>query len=342
MVKDNIEYSFWARWEMQDVYLFRIQNESGAYAEFSNYGASITSVVVPDRNGKLENVVLGFDSLEGYLQDNCYIGATIGRFANRISGASFSLDDKVYHLEKNDGTNANHGGDTGFHSRIFDFKIENGALAFSFFSKDGDGGYPGNLQFTVTYQFTNNNELIIDYFATADRRTVLNFTNHSYFNLSAQRNNILEHKLAVNSTLMLENSLNYIPTGIIKPTGIKSLCNQSIKDVVYKENGILIGLNDYYVIDTNDDEIPAAILKDVVSGRRLEVYTSYPGLQIYTGDYLHSDYIGSQNAQFKPFDGICLECQYFPDNPNKENFPSKIFGPDHQYKENIVFKFSTG
>src|SRR5690606_37993458 len=140
--------------------LFRIENETGAYAEFSNYGATITSIFVPDRNGKLENVVLGFDVLKGYLQDTCYIGATIGRFANRISSASFCLDNEVYQLEKNDGENANHGGYAGFHSKIFDFEVENDEIIFSLLSKDGEGGYPGNIQFKVEYRFTNDNELM--------------------------------------------------------------------------------------------------------------------------------------------------------------------------------------
>lgn len=339
MVKNKIAYTLWGAHQLKDVYLFRIENEYGAYAEFTNYGATVTAINVPDKNGTIANVVLGFDNLQAYLNDSCYIGSTIGRFANRIANATFNLDKVAYHLERNDGSNSNHGGYAGFHSQVFDFEVENDKLVFKLFSKEGEGGYPGNVALHVSYEFTNNNELIITYYATTDKRTVLNFTNHSYFNLSGQATDVLNHQLSVNANFMLESDSNYIPTGTIKAIGKQSLQHCVVEKLLYRHNNQLKGLNDYYIKNKGDGN-PIARLQHQLSGRCLDVFTSYPGIQIYTGDYLNSSHPGNNGKKYKAFDGLCLECQYYPDSPNRENFLLPIVDVNRPYFENIVFKFS--
>lgn len=332
----KISYQQWGTFKDENIYLFKIQNSSGSYVELTNYGATLVSIYVPDQKNKLGNVILGFPTLEGYLDDNCYIGSTIGRFANRIDQAQFILDEKTYLLEENDHGNTNHGGKNGFNSKVFSFSIEGEILSFTTLSEDGQGGYPGNLSFRVSYQWTDSNELLIDYEAVSDQKTIANFTSHAYFNLASGAANILDHELTIYSDLIVEAKADYIPTGFIVPAKKLSFTQNKIKEKVTINNGHISGLNTCYFLDKKDK---ACVLSDELSGRVMEVFTSYPGVLLYTGDYLNSKHLGHASKYYEPFDGLCMECQYFPDSPNHLHFPSTVLNSGDIYKESIVFKF---
>lgn len=341
-MQGKISTKRWGEHQGQEVYLFRMENMDGTFVELTNYGASIVSIHVPDKENRLGNVVLGFPSLEGYLKDNCYIGATIGRFANRIKDAEFTLDGKRYTLEDNDQGNSNHGGTNGFHARVFDFEVEEDQLTFHLKSKEGEGGYPGNLRLSVTYSWNDQHELYIQYKATTDRKTIASFTNHAYFNLSAEAHSILDHQLSINAQEMLEMGGDFIPTGVIIPAGKAGFSQEKIKDKVSIQGSAMTGLNNCYVLHRKDKQsIKAdACLYDPTSGRSLEVFTSYPGLLLYTGDYLSSPFPGHQQKNYQPFDGLCLECQYYPDSPHHPHFPSTILDVGQVYDEYIMFRFN--
>lgn len=322
-----------------ELLLFTLKNADGAFAELTNYGATIVSVMVPDRDGELEPVVLGFGEPEGYLVDNCYIGSTIGRFANRIGNAAFELDGKQYHLDANDNANNNHSGSSGYNLRVFDYKIEDDKLSFMLQSPDGDGGFPGNLELTVSYRWTENNQLRITYLAGTDQPTIANFTNHAYFNLSGNGGSMLNHRLTIYADQVLETDEEYIPTGKVVQAGEKTFFRNWISYKIKENNGE--GFNHFYVLNNQGNSIPlAAVLDDENSGRRLNVYTTYPGLMFYTGDFLESIHPGHLGKPYKPFDGLCLECQFYPDAPNHNTFPSTILKPGEQYKEEIIYEFT--
>jgi aldose 1-epimerase len=323
----------------QELLLFTLKNADGAFVELTNYGATIVSVVVPGRNGELEQVIAGFDEPEGYLADNCYIGSTIGRFANRIGNAAFELDGKQYYLEANDNANSNHGGNNGYNLRVFDYKIEDDKLIFTLNSPDGDGGFPGNLGLKVSYQWTEDNRLKITYLAEADEPTIANFTNHAYFNLSGKESSMLDHQLTIYGDQILETNNEYIPTGKIIHTGKSAFIGDRIGDKIKGNNNK--GFNHYYILNNQDDYIRlAAVLDDENSGRRLNVYTTYTGLMFYTGDFLESIHPGHLGKPYKPFYGLCLECQFYPDAPNHNAFPSTVLKPGEQYKEEIIYEFA--
>lgn len=363
----RISRQLWGTHQDKPVYLFRIENSSGSFIEVSNYGATLVSVHVPDRNQELKNVVLGFPALQGYLDDRCYLGATIGRFANRIGGAGFVLDGKTYLLDDNDNGNSNHGGNYGFNTKVFDFSIDEGVISFTLFSENGEGGFPGNLVFKVSYQWSDSNELLIEYRATTDQRTPASFTNHAYFNLASGLNDLIansstadaakifDHQLTIYADKRLICGADHIPSGLIVPAAQLSFNKTPVRKNITFNDTAISGLNTCYVLnkdvqlkdgndqlnDKNDRAlVSACLLTEPLSGKTLEVFTSYPALLLYTGDYLHSDHPGHYGKYYGPFDGLCLECQYFPDSPNHPNFPSAILDPGTEYKESIVFKFS--
>lgn len=329
----TITNTVWGYAGAQSVYMFKLTNTSGAFVEVMNYGATLVSVWVPDRNNMLENVILSYGTLEGYLNDTSYLGATVGRYANRIGGAAFTLDGTVYELDNNDNGNSNHGGFNGFNSKVFDYEVLDDRIRFHLKSPDGDGGFPGNLMLTVEYQWTEANELSISYHAVTDRNTPVNITNHAYFNLSAGRSNIFDHILSIQSDTIIEAAEDHIPTGTLTPANEKAFNQNKIGEKISIADGRTCGLNVCYVLDKADgNEAPACILSDPASGRSLEVFTSYPGLIVYTGDYLSGN-------PHQPFDGLCLECQFFPDSPNHPPFPFTILMPDAAYQHSISFKF---
>ncbi|MGF7080186.1 aldose epimerase family protein [Mucilaginibacter sp. UYCu711] len=318
----------WGTAHKQEVFLFKLENSAGAFVELTNYGATLVSINVPDKEGRLGNVIIGFPTLESYLDDTCYIGSTIGRYANRVSNAQFILDDITYQLEANDGVNANHSASSGFNSKVFGFEINDDELVFVLHSNDEEGGYPGNLSLRVTYTWSEDNELSIHYKAVSDKDTFANFTNHAYLNLSNGDLTISDHQLDISAKTIITTGNDYIPTGEITPA----------EPIVLDLNK---GINSYYILDKGKLAANnyAALLTESSSGRTLTITTSYPGIFLYTGDYLHSKHLNLNNRYCQPFEGLCLECQLYPDAMNRPEFPSALLLKHEVYSEYINLKF---
>lgn len=329
----------------ENVYLFRLQGTDGRYIEVSNYGASWISCVVPDKNGLLGDVLLGYSSLDGYLSDTCYMGATIGRFANRIAGASFSLNGKKYNLEKNDGNNSNHGGFAGFNTKIWNYKIKKEQVIFSLQSPDGEGGYPGNIQVEVGYQFSENGQVTISYTGNTAQPTILNLTNHAYFNLDGQ-GKILEHTLHIPAEQILDTTSFFIPTGKLLDvkgtefnfTNFRSVNFENFHTNQIRWNG---GYNHCYVLSRQDDVSmkPAAIIRSKLSGRELCICTTYPNVLFYSAGYLKSLSVGKSGVRYTQSDGLCLETQYAPDAPNHNNFLFPVITQGKPYSHTTTYQF---
>jgi aldose 1-epimerase len=323
-----------ARLQQKEIIRFRLENAAGASVELMNYGATLLSWFVPGSSGQLENIILSYNKIEDYFSNPFYLGSTVGRFANRISQAQFVLEEKTYFLDKNDGRNSNHGGFKGFHSRIFDYEVQKDRLVFSYESPDGEGGFPGNLRFSAAYSLSEENELTIEYKAVSDQATPFNPTNHAYFNLSGKAGNVLDHELKVYAGHYLETNDEFIPTGKINPlpgTAFDFRDYQKISGRMPLKKEILPGYNTYFVAQPANSPAPRllASLREPQSGRRLDVYSTLPGIQIYTGDYLSSP--------FQAFAGIALEAQFYPDAPNHPHFPSTILFPEKETKQTIIF-----
>jgi aldose 1-epimerase len=344
MQKNKILKTPWGNADGREVFLFKIENQKGGFIELSNYGATLVSVFVQDNKGRKENVILGFPALQGYVNDQSYMGSTVGRFANRISKATFNLDGKRVTLEQNDDPNSNHSGSAGFNKKVFDYEIKEDILVFSLLSPDGEGGFPGNLKTEVHYHWNGENELTIDYYGQTDQHTLFNLTNHSYFDLSSGKGRMVDHYLSVFSDQIVEAGGDYIPTGELVAAGEAYTFNDTrIEDRLLQPDGSLKGLNICYVLDSERQKssLPAARLFDPHSGRSLTLYTSYPGLMLYTGDYLHTTDAGFNGKPYRPFDGMCLEAQFFPDSPNHPSFPSAALRAGELAHHYIIFKFDT-
>jgi aldose 1-epimerase len=338
----KISSRLWGELNNASVYLYKLENEQGAYVELSNYGATVISVVVPNQQQELEHVVVGFPDFEGYLNDTCYIGSTIGRYANRISGAKFNLDGNTYRLDNNDGKNCNHGGKSGFNYKVFEASVTDNEVSMTLNSPDSDGGFPGNMELMVTYTWNDDNELLINYHAITDKPTIANFTNHAYFNLSGFKRNIYDHKLIINSWLVLHSWPDHTASGAIIPAGPRAFTNSKLSDKFQVNDDEIKGLNLFYITDKDkntDTMAPTAKLIDEASGRTLEVYTDYPGVFLYTGDFLTTNAPTHTGEPAKPFDALCLECQHYPDSINHVNFPQAVLHPGETYNQNILFKF---
>lgn len=342
MSQSRISKSLWGNMDDKEIFCFKIENHKGAFIELTNYGATLVSVFVPDKEGALENVVLGFSSLQGYLNDHNYLGATIGRFANRIANGTFSLDGKTIEIERNDGINSNHSGYSGFNKRVFDYQIKGDTLIFSLMSVDGEGGFPGNLKVEVHYQWNVKDELKITYFGQSDQNTLFNPTNHSYFDLSSGKSTILDHNLSIFSNHVIDADVDYIPTGdILEINEEQEFSDTRIGERLLQPDGDIKGINRCYMLDSQryKSTLPAAELFDPFSGRQLSLYTSYPGLVLYTGSYLSTTIPGHHGNLYKPFDGLCLEAQFFPDSPNHLAFPSATINSGEMVSHYIVLEF---
>jgi aldose 1-epimerase len=338
----------------QQVDLYVLTNKSGAEAAITTFGGAVVSLKVPDRNGKLADVVLGYDSAEGYVADKSYFGALVGRYGNRIGHAQFTLDGKTYTLAKNNGENTLHGGIKGFNKAVWSAKTlsakDGQSVELSYLSKDGEEGFPGNLKVTVTYTWTDANALKIDYSATTDKKTVVNLTNHSYFNLGGQGSgDILGHQLMIAADKFTPVDAGLIPTGELrevtntpfdfrKPTAIGARIDQD--DEQMKLGG---GYDHNFVLRMPMDrgESLAARVVDPASGRVLEVWTTEPGIQFYTGNFLDGKTIGMGGVAYTKRSAFCLETQHFPDSPNKPKFPSTALSPGARYHTITTYKFST-
>ncbi len=323
--------------------LFTLTNSSGMIVRITNYGGIITSIHVPDKNGNSENVVLGFDNLDQYLDDHPYFGALIGRYGNRIAGGTFELDGNVYQLPVNDGNNQLHGGDGGYHSVLWDAEIINeNQLKLTYFSPDGEEGFPGNLQVTVIYSLTPENELRIDYEAETDKTTHVNLTNHAYFNLSGDlSSDILDHLLSINADHYTPVNDQLIPTGEITEVTGTAFDFRNPYAIGARIGDIPGGYDHNYVLKRySEDMEKIAELLHPATGRKMEVYTTEPGLQFYSGNFLDGSLRGFDGIQYQKYGGLCLETQHFPDTPNQPHFPSTILTPGEKYRTSTVYSFS--
>ncbi|MBX2946902.1 MAG: galactose mutarotase [Cyclobacteriaceae bacterium] len=324
---------------------YSIRNKAGMKVSVLNYGGTITEILVPDRNGNFENIVLGFPTLEGYLgENNPYFGALIGRYANRISSAAFSLDGQQYKLQANNNGNTLHGGNKGFDKVIWDVKIESdSSLRMMYDSPDGEEGFPGNLHVEVVFTLGSKNSLTLDYTATTDKATPVNLTSHAYFNLSAGKSStILDHELQLFTERITEVDDYLLPTGKFMEvfgTAFDFLKARSIG----RDMGQVRGGYDHNFVLLEAEETglsrPAAKLYDPLSGREMRLYTSEPGLQFYSGNFLDGTITGKNGHVYVKHAGLCLEPQHFPDSPNQPHFPNTILQPGEIYRQTSRFEF---
>lgn len=330
---------------------YTLTNSGGIEMKVITYGAIITSLKVPDKEGNAEDIVLGYDNLEGYLESSPYFGAVIGRYGNRIANGSFMLDSQQYKLATNNGPNHLHGGEKGFDKVVWkaeEIEEEKGVgLLFTRRSLDMEEGYPGNLDVTVRYFLTHDNTLEFDYFGRTDKRTIVNLTQHSYFNLSAMEEDILNHELMINADIFLPVDSTLIPVGEQKPvadtpfdfTSPKPVGRDILKDHEQLKFGI--GYDHCWVLNRDDNELSlAATLYEPRSGRFMEVQTTEPGIQFYSGNFLDGSITGKGNKVYNQRTGLCLETQHFPDSPNQPGFPGVVLNPGEEYRSRTVLKFT--
>jgi len=334
--------------EGQRVALYTLTNTNGIRARITNYGAILLSLEVPDRNGKLADITLGYDTLDGYIPRHPYFGATVGRYANRIGGAKFKLNDVEYKLEANNGPNHLHGGIKGFDKVVWKAEEERGdsdeaLLKLSYLSKDGEEGYPGNLACTVTYTLTKDDELKISYEAETDKTTILNLTNHSYWNLAGQgSSNILGHELMLNADKYTPVDEGLIPTGEIKSVTNSPMDFTRPMTIGSRIGQVEGGYDHNYVLNSGGGTLAlCARVYEPTSGRAMEIHTTEPGVQFYTGNFLDGSITGKSGKVYKKHYGFCLETQHFPDSPNKPDFPSVVLNPGQKYTTVTVHKFYT-
>ncbi|MDP4087733.1 MAG: aldose epimerase family protein [Bacillota bacterium] len=350
MTIDKKLYGYTPEGERVDT--FTLSNSKGSTAEIINYGGIVVSLKVPDRDGKFEDVVLGVDNLEGYLKNDKFFGAIIGRFGNRIEDARFELNGVEYKLAKNDGENTLHGGIKGFDKVVWQAEIveKEGlqCLELTYLSKDGEEGYPGNLDVKVTYTLTEDNALKIDYFAVSDKDTVINLTNHSYFNLAGHNSGtVLNHKLMINSDKITAANKESIPTGEIRDVKGTPMDFTSMKAIGQDINADYDQLRygggyDHNWILNVSGKAPekAAEVYDEKSGRVMEVYTTKPGVQLYTANFLNGRPVGKGGAAYGKRSALCLETQFFPNSIKHKHFSSPILRAGEEYKHTTIYKFS--
>lgn len=321
---------------------YSITNANGMQVSVINYGATITKIITADKNGVFGNVILGFDSPDGYIENgNQYIGCIVGRFCNRIANGKFSLDGKEYLLAKNNKANSLHGGNKGFDKVYWNaVKTNQQTVKFTYLSKDGEEGYPGNLHVEVTYTVSDDNELKIDYKATTDKATPVNLTSHCYFNLSGGNvKTILDHELKIYADLYTTVNDEAIPTGELVSVVNERLDFCTAKKIGRDINNFPGGYDINFVL--NGPSSKAAELFDPSSGRYMEMFTTEPGLQFYSGNFLQAAVTGSnEEAKYLQHAALCLEAQHYPDSPNKPSFPNTILQPGETYRQTTVYKFS--
>ncbi|KPM31500.1 Aldose 1-epimerase [Croceitalea dokdonensis DOKDO 023] len=333
--------------------LYTIKNNNGIRAHFTNYGQRLVALYLPDKNGELVDVVLGFDTLKAYLNcEEAYFGAVIGRYANRIANACFSLDGKVYRLNANNGPNSLHGGPKGFHNVVW--KAEQTSTATVYFTRtspDMEEGFPGNLKVNVGYTLTDKNELRISYQATTDKKTVVNLTHHSYFNLGGEgQGNINNHLLTINADTYTPVDQLLIPTGEVKKVLDTPFDFRNLKPIGEHINeddpqiGLCGGYDHNFMLTKNNENpsIPsfAAKVIEPIGGRVMEVYTNQPGIQLYTSNSLDGSILGKSRKPYQKNGAFCLETQHLPDSPNQLQFPSTVLEPNNTYEATCIYKFS--
>lgn len=354
-MKDVVKIAFGKLENGRDVSLYRITNDMGASVTICDYGALIQSICVPDKDGILRDVVLGFDELSSYIYDEAYLGACVGRYANRLRGNKLYLNGLEHSLEVNEGQNVLHGGEQGFNKVFYQVeKKDRSTILFHYKSKDGEGGFPGTLNFSVAYKFNEDNELAITYFAESDKDTVVNFTNHSYFNLNGHGSACLDnHSIVVNSLFYTPTDCEMIPTGEIRTclnTSLDLSREQVLNEVLEKLNNEgKSGLDHNYIISRNKidgncscgyncDLSFAARVKSSESGILLEVYTTEPAVQVYTANALAVKK-GKNESEYKRHSAFCLETQHYPNSPEFSHFPTTALCANEKYKSQTIFKF---
>jgi aldose 1-epimerase len=337
----------------QQVDLYTLRNTRGAEAKITNYGAIVTSLKVADRNGKFDDVVLGFNDFDSYLKNDPYFGAIVGRYGNRIAKGRFTLSGVEYKLATNNGENHLHGGIKGFDKVVWigrELKSAAGpAVVMTYLSKDGEEGYPGNLNVRVVYTLTNNNELKIDYTATTDKDTVTNITHHSYFNLAGEGNgDILNHLVTINANRFVPTDAGSIPTGelksvagtpfdFLKPMAIGARINQDDEQLKFGN-----GYDHTWVINGRPGVMRlAATASEATSGRVMQVWTTEPGVQFYTGNFLDGSKTGKAGKNYERRNGFCFETQHYPDSPNHPAFPTTTLKKGQTYKSTTIYRFSS-
>lgn len=340
----------WGKIGDQKVMLYTLKNKSGASVTISNYGGTVTSIIVPDKEGKLADVALGFETLAEYREKSPYFGCITGRYANRIAKGKFKLDGKEHTLATNNGPNHLHGGEEGFDKKVWKYlparSPNKSSLIFAYTSPDGEEGYPGNLPMTVTYRWTEDNALVMEYFAQTDKPTVVNLTNHTYFNLAGQgAKTILDHRLQINATQYTPIDATSIPTGIAsvegtpfdfrKPTVIGTRIEQENEQL---KNGLGYDHNFILKNEKKNNQLIAAIVNHPGTGRILTVKTDQPGIQFYSGNFLDG-LNGKEGTTYPKRSGFCLEAQLFPDSPNQKEFPSPVLRPGKDYKHTTTYQF---
>jgi len=336
----------------EEATLYTITNDNGMTVSFTDYGANIVSILVPDANGKVVDVCLGYDDLAGYEKNGPGFGSFIGRHANRIGGARFELNGKVYELDKNDGENNLHGGFVGYNKFMYTAEIYEAddtiSIEFSRLSPHMEQGFPGNLDVSVTYSVTQANELVIEYSAVSDRDTIVNLTNHCYFNLAGHNSGtILDHKVWIKANQFTPTTPDLIPTGELWDVSgtpmdfrVAKKVGQDI-DANYEPLIIGKGYDHNYVLDIKGTEVEkVGELIEEKSGRRMEIFTDLPGMQLYTGNFLNGEK-GKDGAVYNKRAGICFETQFFPNSCNIKSFPSCVLKAGKQFESVTIYKFST-
>lgn len=336
----------WGETDGKEVRLFTLANKNGMVIKITNYGGTLTYVSFPDKIGQNEPVVLGFDSLDNYLGRHPNFGSTVGRFANRIGGAVFSLDGKEFKLTANNKGNSMHGGAKGFSRQVFDADTsytsrDSATVVFNYLSPDMEEGFPGSVNFRLTCVLTNDNEIILDYEATTDKSTVVNFTNHSYFNLSGCKEPVLNHLLMIAADSICQVDSTGVPTGILLPvagTAYDFTTSHQVGDGIGE---VAPGYDITYKFRKGGNELLlAAEVYEPVSGRLLQAYTTEPGMQLYSANSDLSRFTGHNGNKYARHYGLCLEMQHFPDSPNKPQFPDVVLNPGEKYRQVTIYKFT--
>jgi aldose 1-epimerase len=343
-VKMSIMKENWGKVDNKDVFLYTLKNNNGIVVKITNYGGIVTSILIPDKNGKMGDITLGYDNLKGYQTATPYFGALVGRYANRIAKGTFKLDNKVYKLAINNGNNSLHGGLKGFDKVVWDAKEINDStgvgLILTYLSKDGEEGYPGNVSVMVTYLLDSSNKVKLTIEAQTDKPTPVNLCNHTYFNLREADTNVLGHRIMINSDYYTPVNDELIPTGEqlpVKGTPMDFKDFHSIGERIDKVKG---GYDHNYMIIRKDNELSlAAVIEDPISGRKVSVFTTQPGVQFYTGNFLDGTITGKEGKVYKQHFGLCLETQHFPDSPNQPSFPNTILRPGEKFQEVTLYKF---
>ncbi|MFN8210019.1 MAG: aldose epimerase family protein [Bacteroidales bacterium] len=334
----------------KDVYLFTLTNRKGNVIKLTNFGARLTWIEVPDRNGKKDNVTFGYDTFDEMIKGDPYFGSVVGRYANRIAKGKFSLGDQTYTLTLNNGPNSLHGGPGGWHSCVWNYSPIEGnkkyaTITFTYHSPDMEEGYPGNMDVEVIYTWTDDNEIIIDYNCSTDKKTVLNITNHAYFNLHGAGNgDILDHQLMIKASRFVPVDSTLIPTGELRKvegTPFDFTTPHAVGERInadYDQLKLGGGYDHTFVLDNN--ELVDASVYDPSTGRFMEMMTDQPGVQFYCGNFLDGKAIGHGGKPYTHRSGLCLETGRFPDSPNHKDFPTTVLNPGESFTTRTIYRFS--